>query len=317
MDVFNALVLFVIGFFILIKGAQIMVHGAVVVANIFKVSTWFIGVVIVSIGTSIPELSINLASVFSGNDVGMATVLGSNIFNVLFILGIMAVFTPIVMHRSWILRDLPIFIAITALTGLLVLFPVLGDPYFNGITTMEALLMVGVFVIWLLSMFHRGRDEEEAPDFEAVTIFTAFLMVVGGIIGVFFGGNWVVDGSVVIAKLLGVSPAVIGFTVVALGTSLPELVVSIVALSKKTLGIAVGNIVGSSIFNFLGVLGITGLIRPIPVLEPLVFDVSFVLLTAVVWLFLMFVGKKYTLSRPEGVLFLLLYGVFVFSLFVQ
>lgn len=317
MDVFNALALFAIGFFILIKGAQIMVHGAVVVANVFKVSTWFIGVVIVSIGTSIPELSINLASVFSGNDVGIATIIGSNIFNVLFVLGFMAVFTPVIMHRSWILRDLTIFIAITIFTSLVILFPILGEGGFYGVTTAEAILMLVVFVAWLYSMFHRGTGEEEKPDFEAVTVFTAILMIVGGILGVFLGGNWVVDGAIVIAELVGVSPAVIGFTVVALGTSLPELVVSMVALAKGTLGIAVGNIVGSSIFNFLGVLGVTGAVRGIPVSENLSFDIAYVVLTAVVWFLLMFIGKKYTLSRPEGLLFLLMYGFFVFSLFVR
>ena len=317
MEVFNSLALFLIGFFILIKGAQIMVHGAVVVANIFKVSTWFIGVVIVSIGTSIPELSINLASVFSNNDVGIATIIGSNIFNVLFVLGFMAVFTPVVMHRSWIMRDLPIFIGITIFTSILILFPVLGDSDFIGITTTEAAALIAIFVAWLYSMFHRGHGEEEKPDFEAVTVFTAILMIVGGILGVFLGGNWVVDGAIIIAELGGVSPAVIGFTVVALGTSLPEFVVSVVALSKGTLGIAVGNIVGSSIFNFLGVLGITGLIKPIPVHESLTFDISFVILTSLAWFILMFIGKKYTLSRPEGLLFLAFYVFFVFSLFVR
>ena len=294
-----------------------MVHGAVVVANIFKVSTWFIGVVIVSIGTSIPELSINLASVFSDNDVGIATIIGSNIFNVLFILGLMALFTPLVMRRSWVVRDLSIFISVTLITGLFILFPVLGSRGFSGISTGEAMVFIALLLLWLYGMFHRGGADEEAPDFEAVTVFTAIVMIVGGIIGVFVGGNWVVNGAVLIASLAGVSPAVIGFTVVALGTSLPELVVSIVALSKGTVGIAVGNIVGSSIFNFLGVLGITGLVRPIPVHDSLVFDVSFVVLTSLVWFTMMFVGKRYTLSRPEGALFLLLYGVFIFSLFIK
>jgi len=229
----------------------------------------------------------------------------------------MAVFTPVVMHRSWVMRDLPIFIGITILTSVFILYPVIGEPDFVGVTKGEATAMIGVFLIWLYQMFHRGHGEEEQPDFEAVTIFTAIIMIIGGIIGVFVGGNWVVDGAIVIAGLAGVSPAVIGFTIVALGTSLPEFVVSMVALSKGSLGIAVGNIVGSSIFNFLGVLGVTGLIRPISIHGSLTFDVSFVIMTSLLWLLLMFVGKKYTLSRPEGLLFLILYAFFVFSLFAR
>lgn len=226
-------------------------------------------------------------------------------------------FTPIVMHRSWIRRDLPILIAITVLTSAFILFPVLGEPNFVGITTTEAWALIGVFFVWLYGMFHRGSPEEEKPDFEAITIFTAIIMIVVGIVGVFLGGNWVVDGALILAEMAGVTPAVVGFTIVALGTSLPEFVVSMVALSKGSVGIAVGNIVGSSIFNFLGVLGVTGIIQQIPVEETLTFDISFVILTSVLWFVLMFIGKKYTLSRPEGLLFLALYIFFVFSLFVR
>lgn len=316
MDIFNTLVLFALGFFILIKGAQILVHGAVAVANIFKVSTWFIGVVIVSIGTSIPELSINLASVFSNNDVGIATILGSNIFNVLIVLGLMSIFSPVIMHRSWVMRDLVTFVFLTITAGILILFPIFGDSTFYGITSTEAMVLSGIFIVWIASMIRRWDEAHENLDFEVVTVFTAVIMVVGGIIGVFVGGNWVVDGAVVIATLMGVSPSTIGFTIVALGTSLPELVVSFVALRKGTIGIAVGNIVGSSIFNLFGVLGVTGLIREIPIIEgSLLVDVLFVVGAALLWLVFMFTGKKYTLARFEGLLFTLLYVFFIFSLF--
>lgn len=315
MEVFNSLVLFALGFFVLIKGAQILVHGAVAIANIFRVSTWFIGTVLVSIGTSVPELSINVASVFSDNDIGIATIIGSNIFNVLFVLGFMAVFTPIVMRRSWVVNDLLVFILVTLLASLFILFPILGDSTFYGISRMEAGVFIGVLIMWLIQMFRRSSGDEEKADFGVITAFTAALMIAGGIIGVFLGGRWVVDGAVVIAKLVGVSPAVIGFTLVALGTSLPELVVSVVALSKGTVGIAAGNIVGSSIFNLLGVLGVTALIRPVPIFEPLMFDIVFVVLAALLWYVLMFVGRRYTLARWEGTLFLILYGYYVVSLF--
>lgn len=310
------LILFAIGFFVLIRGAQILVHGAVTIANIFKVSTWFIGAVIVSIGTSIPELSINIAAAVSGSDVGIATILGSNMFNILFVLGFLAVFSPIVMHKQWVFRDLPMFIGITILTGIFILLPAFGDPSVAGITRAEAGVLVFVFLAWLIQMFRRWNADDEQLDFEVVTTAVAIAMIVGGVLGVFVGGQWVVDGAITIAELFGVSPAVIGFTVVALGTSLPEFVVSLVALSKGTLGIAVGNIVGSSIFNLLGVLSVTALIQPIITEEPLLFDVLFLIGISVLWFGLMLVGKRYTLSRPEGLLFLILYGYFVTQLFI-
>jgi cation:H+ antiporter len=316
MELFNSLVLFGLGFFVLIKGAQILVHGAVATANVFKVSTWFIGAVIVSIGTSIPEFSINVASVFGGNDVGIATILGSNIFNVLMVLGIMSIFSPIIMRRSWVLRDLLTFVFITAIACVAILFPLLGDSDVYGITRPEALLLLGIFLIWLIQMIRRWDEAHENLDFEVVTLFTASVYIVGGVIGVFVGGNWVVDGAVLISEIFGVSPATIGFTVVALGTSLPELAVSTVALAKKSYGIAVGNIVGSSVFNLLGVLGTTGLIREITVIEgSLAFDVSFVMFSALLWFVFMFIGKNYTLGRGEGAIFVVFYIVFIISLF--
>ena len=318
MEVATVLVLFALGFFILVKGAQVLVHGAVTVANIFKVSTWFIGAVIVSIGTSIPEFSINLASVFSNNDVGIATILGSNIFNVLMVLGIMAIVSPVIMQRSWIMRDLVTFIFITLGASAFILLPIFGPKDFYGITSIEAMVLTGVFIVWLANMIRSWDEAQENLDFEVVTVFTAIMMIIGGLLGVFIGGNWVVDGAVLIATIIGVSPSTIGFTVVALGTSLPELVVSLVALKKGTFGIAVGNIVGSSIFNLLGVLGITGMIQAIPITEgSILIDVGFVVFAALLWLLFMFTGKKYTISKTEGYLFVLLYIIFITSLFFR
>ena len=315
-DVFLTLVLFVLGFFVLIRGAQILVRGAVGVANIFKVSTWFIGAVIVSIGTSIPEFSINLASVLSGNDIGVATVVGSNIFNVLLVLGIMTLATPVVMHRSWIRRDLTMFVLVTLVASMFLLFPIFGSAGFYGISTVEAWILVALFVGWLANMIRKWDEAHENLEFEVITILTAVLMVAGGLVGVFIGGNWVVDGAIVLAQLVGVSPATIGLTVVALGTSLPELVVSLTALRHGTVGIATGNIVGSSIFNLLGVLGVTGLIQEIPIVETSFFvDVGFMVGAAFLWLLFMYVGKKYTLERTEGVFFLCVYVVFLITLF--
>lgn len=317
MEIINSLVLFAIGFFILIKGAQILVRGAVSIANIFQISTWFIGTVIVSIGTSIPELSINLASAFSGNDIGIATVIGSNIFNVLMVLGFMAIFYPIVMKKAWVFKDLIVFIVITIMASVVILFPVLGSPSLYGVSMEEGLLLLSIFLVWLVYMLSRWDGRDEDADIEVVTLFSAFILILGGIVGVFVGGRWVVDGASTIAELAGVSPAVIGFTLVAFGTSLPEFVVSAVAMFRGAFGIAVGNIVGSSIFNFLVVLGITSLVQPIVVFEDLTFDVMLVIATSVLFFLLMFVGKKYTLARFEGFILVLLYIGYLVHLFIR
>lgn len=315
MGIFDSTVLFILGFFILIRGGQILIHGAISIAKVFRVSTWFIGTVIVSAGTTIPEFSINIAAAFSHHEVGLATVIGSNIFNVLFIMGFVAIFAPIVMHHIWVKRDLLMFIGITIFAAVIILFPTLGDPSWNGVTRFEGGVLLAVFIFWFIQVLRRSDDTIEDHDFEVVTVFVAILMLVGGIIGVFIGGQWVVDGAVVFAKYLGVSEAVIGFTIVALGTSLPELTVSIMGLMKGTYGIAVGNVLGACIFNLLGVLGITAVIHPITVVDPITFDVLFVILTAVLWYGLMFVGKRYVLTRWKGLTFLALYAFYIFSLF--
>jgi len=313
MEVANSLILFALGFYVLIKGAQILIRGAVSLARVFDVSNWFIGAFVISVGTSIPELSVNIASTFTGNNVGLATIIGSNTFNIFVILGFSAIFYPIVMRREWVVKDAFFNIVFIFIATVMILFSVAGDS-FSGITRAEGFILLSIFFIWVWFLFHRKSSVEEETDIEVVTIFTATVMVVLGIVGVFFGGQWVVDGAGIIALLLGAEPAFVGLTLVAIGTSLPELTVSLVALSKGSTSIAIGNILGSSIFSFLGVLGITALINPIVVLPGIQFDIFVVLTAAVLFFTLMFVGRRYTLSRMEGVLFLVLYFLYIISL---
>lgn len=310
MEVVNSLILFVLGFYILIKGAQLLIRGAVSLARVFDVSNWFIGAFVISVGTSIPELSINIASTFTGNNVGLATIIGSNTFNIFVILGLSAIFYPIVMRREWIVKDAFFNIVFIFIAMVMILFSVVGDS-FSGITRGEGLILLSIFLVWVWFLFHRKSSVEEETDIEIVTIFTAFIMVVLGIVGVFFGGQWVVDGAEIIAIFLGAEPAFVGLTLIAIGTSLPELTVSLVALSKGSTSIAIGNILGSSIFSFLGVLGITSLINPIAVLPGIQFDIFVVLTAAVLFFTLTLVGRRYTLSRLEGTLFLILYFLYI------
>ena len=316
MEIVNSLILFVIGFYILIRGAQFLVRGAVSVANIFKVSSWFVGVVVVGIGTSIPELSINLASVFNGNNIGLATIIGSNTFNILVILGLSAIFMPIVIQRDWFAKDFLLNVVAVMVAAIFILFPVLGPADFNGIARAEGIVLFGLFIAWVFFMLSRRHTQEEGESYGAATFLTASIMIVGGIIGVFLGGMWVVDGAQTIATFFDIAPTLVGLTLVAIGTSLPELTVSLVALYKKRLGIAVGNVIGSNIFDFLGILGITALAKPIMVLESVQFDIFAALLATLVLMVVSFTGKRFNITRRDGFVLILLYIAYITFLFM-
>jgi len=306
-----SLLLFFIGFIILVTSARILVKGAISVARVLKISTWVIGIAIVGIGTSIPELAISLSSTFAGNNVGLGAIIGGNTFNLLMILGLIAFFSPIYIRKEWY-KDIFINIAAVLTSVLLILLPSFGDS-FVGITRVEGGILLGLFLVWFVFMLKRDMVEEDGVDYQVFTTFISSVMIVVGIIGVFIGGRWVVSGAETLALLFSVSPAIIGLTIVGIGTSLPELVVSLVALSKGQQGIAVGNIIGSSVFGFLGILGITGLVKPLPVLESVQSDAFIaVLATFLVAILIFFVGKRGILSRAEGVFLILSYIAYLF-----
>jgi len=312
MEIIISLILFFTGFYILIKGAKILVDGAISIARIFNISNWFTGVVIVGIGTSIPEFSINIASVFNNSPVGISAIIGSNTFNILFILGVSALFCPISMKKEWVIKDFLFNIIAVVVSAVVIIFPLFGKSGFLGVERIEALFLLTLFIGWSLYMFNRKIDNEKNVDYKIFSAFSSFVMIIVGFIGVFVGGHWVVDGAETIAVFFNASPALIGLTIVAAGTSLPELTVSMVALFKRRTEIAVGNIIGSNIFDFLGILGITALFRPIVVPSSAQFDI-FATLGSVFLLFaLTFIGRKYILSRIEGLIFIIGYILYLF-----
>jgi len=317
MELFNTLFLFFVGFFILIKGANYLVSGSRSLAAILSISPWFVGLVIVSMGTSIPEFAINIAAAFNGGTIGLETIVGSNIFNILVILGLSALISPIVFRPFWIQRDLVLSILAIAVASVAILFPVFGDAELLGVTRLEGLALSALLLLWIIYIFRKHDGEgDQSVDYQVFSGFVSFLLIMIGILGVFFGGRWVVDGAKAIALLGGVSPELVALTVVAIGTSLPELVVSFVAFAKKQGGIAVGNIIGSSIFNFLGIVGITAFIHPINVGEMVRFDILAVLGVALLLFVATFViGKRYTLSRLWGAFFLLMYALYIVFIF--
>lgn len=315
MEILNTIILFVIGFYFLIKGAQILVRGASSIAKIYGVSKWFIGVVIAGIGTSLPEFSVSVASAFAENSIGLSALIGSNIFNIFVIVGISAFFTPIIVRKEWVL-DFLINIAAIIVAGCFIVFSF--SEGFVGISRMEGIALAALFVLWLIFMFrHDTGDDDDGAETKVFTLFTSLVMITAGLAGVFLGGWWVVDGAETIAHALGVSNALIGLTLVAVGTSLPELVVSLVAIVRRNYGIALGNVLGSSVFDFLGVLGITALIHPLRVIESVELDIFLVLLASTALVLSLFIGRRFIISRPEGIFFLLLYGAYLVFLFLR
>lgn len=311
MAILSSLLLFVVGFYVLIKGAGVLVNGSTSMAKYFNISSWFIGVAIVGVGTSLPEFSVSVASALNGDNIGLGTIIGTNAFNILIILGLSALFIPLEMKKQWVMKDFVIHIMAILAASIVVIFPIFGDPAFIGVTQDEGLFLFASLIIWLWFLFHRKVSEEETADYKVFTLVTSVVMVIAGIIGVFIGGMWVVGGAKTIAELFGASPALIGLTIVAVGTSLPELTVSVVALFKRTTAIAVGNIIGSSIINFLGIIGFTALVQQVQISEIIKFDILVVLAASIALFLIMFVGKRYVLSRPKGLLFVVLYIIYL------
>jgi cation:H+ antiporter len=317
MGVLSSLVLFCVGFAVLITGARLLIHGATSVAHYFALSAWFIGLIIVGVGTSIPELSINLAAALEHNAVGLATIVGSNIFTMLFVLGSIAIVRPISIRTNWVLSDFPInIISVLAVTAV-VLLPIAGPVDFIGVTRGEGVLLVFLFGAWLRYQLSRRQSIEDPIDYRVFTILSSILMIIFGIGGVFLGGLWIVHGAETIALLLGMPPALVGLTIVAVGTSVPELAVSSVAVAQRKTSVAVGNIIGSNVFTFFGVIGITTVIQPLQDIDALGDDLLVAILAASLAWLLLFIGRRYTYSRIEGAVLVGAYLAYLALLFLR
>lgn len=306
--------LFVIGFVLLIKGADWLVEGSSALAQKLGISALVIGLTIVSFGTSAPELIVNIfASMQGSNDIAIGNILGSNIANILLILGVAATIYPLTVKKGTVWKEIPF-----GLLAVLMLAVMVSDKYIDYgnidiLSRSEGAVLLGFFIIFLFYAF--GVSKVEGTDGEDLqssnfSIPTSSLMVFVGMISLFLGGKWIVDGAVSIAEGLGVSQALIGLTVVAIGTSLPELATTAMAAYKKNADIAVGNVVGSNIFNILFALGISSSIKPIEFSSSLMFDLVVTVAVTVLLFIFMFLGKKHVLQRWQGVVMILGYVLY-------
>lgn len=324
-----SLVLLAAGLYILVKGADWLVSGASAISLRLKIKPIVIGLTVVAFGTSAPELTVSVTSLLSGNTgVAVGNVLGSNIANILLILGITAIIYPLYVQRNTVLKEIPMSIlaaivfivfglqeVISSWSGLNIsslLFENNLEGYINRAGGIILLLFFAIFVYYTVELAKNTGETND--EIEKKSLSTSIILIVIGLLGLTFGSKLTVDNAITIARTFGVSDNLIGLTLVAIGTSLPELVTSIVAALRKHVDIIVGNVVGSNIFNILLVLGISSLIKPIPVYTPNVFDAFMVLLASFALLIVLFTYRVHRITRIEGAALLFLY--FTYLIFI-
>lgn len=313
-----AVVLLVVGFVFLVKGADAFVEGCSSIAKRYHVPSLIIGMTIVAMGTSLPETAVSItASVTGNNELAVSNAVGSNIFNLMVVVGVCTLFTSVAVQMTTLKKDFPISVACA------VLLLILGTI---GMTLghIDGIIFIVLFALFIIYMIRsaqtsRSKNEDlnveeaeyllEAEEIQEMSVGKSLLYIILGGIAIAFGSDWVVDGSCTIAATIGVSQTFIGLTVVAFGTSLPELVTSVVAAKKGEVDMALGNVIGSNIFNILMVLGIAGAISPVAFLMDNLIDIIVLLVFSIlVWIM---AWTKKELNKKEGLLMLVLYAVYV------
>jgi len=310
-----------IGFIFLIKGADLLVDGAASIARRLKVSDLVIGLTVVAFGTSTPELFVNLIASFKGNsDIAIGNVLGSNIANIFLILGISSIIYPLAVTKGTVWKEIPF----SLLAAVVLLFAandqILDHAGASALTRIDGLIFFcffTIFIYYTFSIATRVEGMDEHVTARQLGRLRSLSYIIAGLAGLIIGGKWIVDGAIALAAKLGMSESLIGLTIVAVGTSLPELATSAVAAYKKNVEIAVGNVVGSNIFNIFFVLGISAAIRPLPFQSKNNLDLAAVILSSLMLFLFMFTGKKRSLDRWEGIVCLLLYISYITFLIVN
>ncbi len=308
-------ILFLGGFLILLFGANLLIDGASSLGTRLKLSPIVIGFTLVALGTSLPELLINIFATIHGEiDLAITNVLGSNIMNTSFIIGAAAVIFPIKPKKKTVNTLIPISLIAALMLGFLANFKFLSIEQEDTIDRAEGVVLIILLLAYLYYSWRFLKSEKELRDrtiIKQLTVFKSIALIAVGVGGLYFGGKWVVDGAVFIATEFGISKALLGITVIAVATSLPELVTSVIAALKKNSDIALGNALGSNIFNVFLVLGVSSLIKPLPFHKDLNFDLGMMILTNLILFVFILTGKGKTISKIEGVLFILIYIAYI------
>lgn len=311
----------IVGFFFLVKGADLFVDGSSSIAKRFGIPSVIIGLTIVAIGTSAPEIAVSITAAIEGrNEIAVGNILGSNIFNLLVVAGLCAAIKPINVNIDILKRDLPFSILAAVALLIMGLDTVIFKTEASFISHIDGFILLILMCIFLFLTIRSAREnrvvESKQPfDMPTPPIGKALISLGIGLVAIIIGGNFVVDSASAIAASFGISQTLIGLTIVAIGTSLPELVTSFVAARKGESDIAIGNVVGSNIFNIFLVLGISGVITPIPFTMFSVIDVTFLIAISLMVYAFSISSKK--INRPEGILMILLYIGYTFYIIAR
>lgn len=313
-------ILLLVGLVLILSGANFLTDGAAALAKRFNISSLVIGLTIVAFGTSAPELTVSVVSAINGSaELAIGNVVGSNIFNILMIVGVTAVVAPIRITRGTLTKEIPLAILSSVVVLICANDLFLGTGTENVINRADGLLMLCFFLIFLgytFAIAHNHSDEEPA-EIKSLPVWRCVVYIIGGLAALIFGGRLFVDGSSEIARSLGVGESIIGLTLVAMGTSLPELATSVVAALKKNPEIAIGNVIGSNLFNVFFVLGASAAISPLPLGGITNFDLLYLLGASVLMFFVGKYHKVRMITRAEGAVMILAYVVYTGYLIYQ
>lgn len=321
MDIIMNIVKLLVGFILLIRGADSFVDGASSLARKMKIPSLVVGLTIVAMGTSTPELAVSVTSSLNGaNAMAISNVIGSNIFNLLMVLGICALFKPVPVTNEILKRDYPVSIGATILFFTLILVSIGGIRY--GISRIESgvllLLAVG-YIVWTVISALKNRTKEEESNQPEFKLMACIINIIGGVAEIVIGGDLVVNNATELGGTFGMSETLIGLTICAIGTSLPELVTSVVAAKKGETDMAMGNVIGSNIFNVLLILGVSGVISPIEIAGASVtntlIDCGFYVVICLLAYIFCITQKK--ISRKEGIVLVGLYVVYTIYTIVR
>ncbi|MBQ2665663.1 calcium/sodium antiporter [Methanobrevibacter sp.] len=298
-------VLLLVGFVFLIKGSDFFVDGASSIASILKVPTIIVGLTIVAFGTSAPEAAVSITSSLTGNNaMAVSNVIGSNLFNMLIVIGVAALLSNLLMEKNVLEKDLPFLVGITILFALFIFIG--GD-----ISNVEGIILLVILIAYLFYLIRNARKSSESNVVEKpkFSLPKSIVLMLLGLVGIILGGDFVVDSASAIAIALGMSETLVGLTIVAIGTSLPELVTSITALKKGENQLVIGNVIGSNLFNILFVLGASSAISAIPINSGMLIDVIFMLAVTVLCFIFGKTQDKY--DKKEGIILIALFIIYM------
>lgn len=314
-------ILFILGFAVLIKGADLLVDGASAIAKRLNISDMVIGLTIISIGTSSPEMFVNIIAATKGTtDLAIGNIVGSNIANIFLVLGITAVICPIAVSVRMMKRELPFSILAALILGIMA-----NDIFLRGadssvISRIDGIILFLLFNVFLLFLFKSAKRDQNLASEHAIPGFgvpKSIMLILLGLAGLSVGSDWIVDGAIEIARIIGISEKTIGLTIVAFGTSLPELAASAAAALKKNVDLAVGNVIGSNIFNVFLILGISSIIRPLPFQGGMNIDIGVMFAANLFILLFVFTGRKKVIERWEGMVMFILYLAYIAFLYLS